>query len=188
MEFLFFLIILVIAVNVVRGLSREAQAQQQRLLEAQEAGGGENRVRAALAARAAAAARGTPPAGTGSDPWWTIDEPGDGGEAEASFEEVWHQVPSAGDDRGGMTVEVAARPVPAQPVALDGEVDRDAEHVRFHGKIEARPAAKVARVAKAPAGAGAGVLRSLRDSGTLRRAVLAAEVLGPPRALREHDR
>ena len=66
---------------------------------------------------------------------------------------------------------------PLQPVTLEQEVDWEAEHAAFHRKyVDAGPP---------PATAGQGLLDELRGTHILRRAVLAAEILGPPRALRD---
>lgn len=57
-------------------------------------------------------------------------------------------------------------------------VDRPAEHQRFHRRVAAPDAVA------APAPTGPSVAAALRAPGALRRAVLLAEVLGPPRSLR----
>ena len=72
--------------------------------------------------------------------------------------------------------EAALRPLPAAPVALDVEVDRRQEHVRFHDRY-LKPAPRRRSPDRL-----ADHLRSRRE---VRRAVLLAEVLGPPRSLRE---
>jgi hypothetical protein len=78
---------------------------------------------------------------------------------------------------------VAPRPLPPEPVALDGEVDRDAEHARLHVRIDRpRSVAATVRPRHAPA---RDALGDLHGRAALRRAVLAAEILGPPRALRD---
>ena len=70
----------------------------------------------------------------------------------------------------GMSLE--ARPVPRRDLSLELEVDRAAEHDRFHRRyVEAEPAR-----AEGPHG----LLDDLRDPGGARRAVLMAEILGPP--------
>lgn len=74
--------------------------------------------------------------------------------------------------------EWQARPEPARAVLEATSVDWTAEHDRFHKKYVDAPKA-------APAVAPArGVLASVRGVRALRQAVLAAEVLGPPRSLR----
>ncbi len=77
--------------------------------------------------------------------------------------------------------EVALRPLPEAPVALDAEVDRSREHLRFHDKYfkPAPPPPRLDRLAD-----------HLRSRAEVRRAILLAEVLGPPRSLRglEDDR
>ena len=73
--------------------------------------------------------------------------------------------------------EEVARPLPAplaEPLEVT-EVDRKAEHARFHRRI-ARPAAAPVRAQ--------GIAGQLRSREGVRRAVLMAEILGPPRALR----
>lgn len=75
--------------------------------------------------------------------------------------------------------EVAVRPLPAAPVALDAAVvDRRVEHERFHGKVVETPA---------PPPGEERLADHLRSRSAVRRAVLLAEVLGPPRSLREID-
>ena len=71
--------------------------------------------------------------------------------------------------------EVALRPLPEAPVALDAEVDRSREHLRFHDKYfkPAPPPPRLDRLAD-----------HLRSRAEVRRAILLAEVLGPPRSLR----
>ncbi|HLL45767.1 MAG TPA: hypothetical protein VK399_03625 [Longimicrobiaceae bacterium] len=71
--------------------------------------------------------------------------------------------------------EVALRPLPEAPVALDGEVDRSREHLRFHDKYfkPPPPPPRMDRLAD-----------HLRSRAEVRRAILLAEVLGPPRSLR----
>ena len=71
------------------------------------------------------------------------------------------------------------RPEPVRAALESTEVDWNAEHERFHKKyVDVRQ--------QAPA-ATHGALDSLRGPGALRRAILTAEVLGPPRALRPPD-
>jgi hypothetical protein len=71
--------------------------------------------------------------------------------------------------------EVALRPLPEAPVALDAEVDRSREHLRFHDKYfkAAPPPPRQDRLAD-----------HLRSRAEVRRAILLAEVLGPPRSMR----
>jgi hypothetical protein len=70
-----------------------------------------------------------------------------------------------------VVLERAMREAVPEPV----EIDRAAEHVRFHGRFPApvQPAAPSETLPE-----------HLRKPGELRRAILLAEVLGPPRALR----
>lgn len=80
------------------------------------------------------------------------------------------------------STEVALRPLPGEAVALDAPVvDRGREHERFHQKYF-KPAAPPPR-SERPAD-------HLRSRSEVRRAMLLAEVLGPPRALQglEGDR
>jgi hypothetical protein len=74
--------------------------------------------------------------------------------------------------------EVALRPLPEAPVALDAEVDRGREHLRFHDKYfkPAPPPPRADRLAD-----------HLRSRAEVRRAILLAEVLGPPRSLRSME-
>lgn len=68
------------------------------------------------------------------------------------------------------------RPEPVRDVVEATVVDWDAEHDTFHKKyVDARAAAPPATQ---------GALASIRGRQALRQAILAAEVLGPPRALR----
>lgn len=70
------------------------------------------------------------------------------------------------------------RPEPVRAVLETTSVDWTAEHERFHRKYVDAPKA-------APAVAPArGTLASVRGVRALRQAILAAEVLGPPRSLR----
>jgi hypothetical protein len=75
----------------------------------------------------------------------------------------------------GMSVE--ARPLPAGAVSLEHEVDWDAEHEVFHRKyVDGHSTGSAARH---------GLLDEMRDPGSLRRAVLMAEILGPPKSLQK---
>jgi hypothetical protein len=75
----------------------------------------------------------------------------------------------------GMSVE--ARALPGEAVSLEHEVDWDDEHERFHRKyVDGHSTGSAARH---------GLLDEMRDPGALRRAVLMAEILGPPRSLRK---
>ncbi|HEX2078160.1 MAG TPA: hypothetical protein VHG08_10645 [Longimicrobium sp.] len=68
--------------------------------------------------------------------------------------------------------EVQAPPI----VSLEQEVDWEAEHTRFHQRyVDVHPADRT------PAH---GLMDELRDPATLRRAVLLAEILGPPKSMR----
>jgi hypothetical protein len=73
-------------------------------------------------------------------------------------------------------MSVAPRPVPVRTETLETEVDWEAEHDRFHKRYVD---------AKAPAAAAAhGLMDDLRDPAGARRAVLMAEILGPPVSMR----
>jgi hypothetical protein len=70
------------------------------------------------------------------------------------------------------------RVAPAPVVrSLETEVDRDAEHRRFHDTIDDVRLPEVEEPIRA-------VLKGLRRPARLREAVLLAEVIGPPRAVR----
>lgn len=69
-----------------------------------------------------------------------------------------------------MTTE--ARPVPVRAESLEQEVDWTAEHERFHQRYVDRKAP--------PHHAQRGLMDDMRDPAMLRRAVLMAEILGPP--------
>ena len=72
---------------------------------------------------------------------------------------------------------VAPVPLPVRPVLETAQVDRSLEHRRFHERFVERH--------EAPAPAADTLAARLRHPGELRRAVLLAEILGPPRALRD---
>jgi hypothetical protein len=73
-------------------------------------------------------------------------------------------------------MSVAPRPLPVRAVTMETEVDWEVEHERFHKRYVD---------AKAPSLAAAhGLLDELRDRDSARRAVLMAEILGPPISLR----
>ena len=73
-------------------------------------------------------------------------------------------------------MSTAPRPIPVRTETLEHEVDWNAEHDRFHQRYVD---------AKAPAVAAShGLLDELRDPAGARRAVLMAEILGPPVSLR----
>ncbi len=70
-------------------------------------------------------------------------------------------------------------PSPPQVVSLEAlEVDRTAEHARFHERYVVRPVPNVRHQQQAPLAA------LMQDGSELRRAIILSEVLGPPRALR----
>jgi hypothetical protein len=72
---------------------------------------------------------------------------------------------------------VAVRAIPGEAVTLEHEVDWEAEHERFHRKyVDGHSTGSAARH---------GLLDEMRDPGALRRAVLMAEILGPPKSLRK---
>lgn len=113
-----------------------------------------------------------------------------GASEESSSELLWDE--AAGDtevDATGATpaevvaleatteMSVQARALPGEAVSLEHEVDWDAEHERFHRKyVDGHSAGSAARH---------GLLDEMRDPGGLRRAVLMAEILGPPKSLRK---
>jgi|GEM_PF-1766056 len=71
------------------------------------------------------------------------------------------------------------RAEPVRAVLETPEVDWNAEHDRFHKRyVDGQPA---------PAAPHAGTLAELRGRKALRRALIAAEILGPPRSLRPLD-
>lgn len=72
---------------------------------------------------------------------------------------------------------VAERPMPGEAVTLEHEVDWEQEHERFHRKyVDGHSSGSAARH---------GLLDEMRDRDALRRAVLMAEILGPPKSLRK---
>ncbi len=72
-----------------------------------------------------------------------------------------------------------ASPPPPQVVSMEAlEVDREAEHVRFHDRYVAPSRPPIRSVPRAPLAA------QMHDPNELRRAIILQEVLGPPRALR----
>lgn len=109
---------------------------------------------------------------------WTVALP----ESEAGApeeivdeEEAAARAPRA--ERARVPEEPEAERVAVQVVSLEPlQVDRPAEHVRFHRTLEApalrRPARRAPRLAAA-----------LADRDDVRRAVLLAEVIGPPKGL-----
>lgn len=114
--------------------------------------------------------------------------PAGGSREESSSEHWWDEV--AGDREMDATGTVPAEvvslestevAVPAEVqapvvVSLEQEVDWEAEHTRFHQRyVDVRPADR------APAH---GLMDELRDPASLRRAVLLAEILGPPKSMR----
>jgi hypothetical protein len=74
-------------------------------------------------------------------------------------------------------MSVEARPMPGEAVTLEHEVDWEQEHELFHRKyVDGHSTGSAARH---------GLLDEMRDPGALRRAVLMAEILGPPKSLRK---
>jgi len=83
-------------------------------------------------------------------------------------------------------VEPLRRPLPAPAVSLDVvEVDRRVEHERFHRKLA--PRAPRPPPDLRPSRSQSPLRDQLRSRSEVRRAVILAEVLGPPRSLREPD-
>jgi hypothetical protein len=73
-------------------------------------------------------------------------------------------------------MSVAPRPLPGAAASLETEVDWEAEHARFHKRyVDTRPQSLAAAH---------GLLDELRDPAGARRAVLLAEILGPPVSMR----
>ena len=180
MEFFAFLFLLFVAVQVVKGLGKHAQAAQKLPpgAEAPAAAVGEDGMQVVrigpltLRIPVEAPESAPPPALAAPDPWWD----------EAHAEPEGPDFDAAVYAPESVAMSVAPRPLPAVPVALDLEVDRDVEHARFHTRIDApRPSAPVRGRPRRARSA----LADLRDPAALRRAVLAAEILGPPRALRD---
>lgn len=112
--------------------------------------------------------------------------------------EAWGDWPGAeespaGEEEGIHTLEARSlEPVTPEPLPVPVErplpaavaetlevlrVDRQAEHRHFHRREPETPSVPVSR--------GAPLGEELREPGALRRAVLLAEVLGAPKALRE---
>ena len=76
----------------------------------------------------------------------------------------------------GPGMSVAPRPLPAAAVSRETEVNWEQEHERFHKRyVDARPQGHTAVH---------GLVDELRDPAGARRAVLLAEILGPPVSLR----
>ena len=112
-----------------------------------------------------------------------------GSSEESTSELMWDE--TAGDtevDATGATpaevvaleateeMSVKARPMPGEAVTLEHEVDWEAEHERFHKRyVDVHSTGSAARH---------GLLDELRDPAVVRRAVLMAEILGPPKSLR----
>lgn len=98
-----------------------------------------------------------------------LDESAGGHDLDLSHAEV---VSLEGDARAR---PLAPRALPAAAASLEAEVvDWETEHQRFHKRyVDARPQAPVH-----------GLVDELRDPAGARRAVLLAEILGPPVSLR----
>lgn len=106
---------------------------------------------------------------------------------ESSSELMWDELEGDTelDDPGLQVVSlesteamsVEARPMPGEAVTLEHDVDWEAEHEAFHRRyVDAHSTGSAARH---------GLLDEMRDPGALRRAVLMAEILGPPKSLRK---
>lgn len=110
---------------------------------------------------------------------------------ESSSELLWDE--TAGDTEvdstGAVPAEIVAlestsvalpveiRPMPGPAASLEHEVDWETEHERFHQRyVEGHSAGSAARH---------GLMEELRDPAVLRRAVLMAEILGPPKSARK---
>lgn len=95
-------------------------------------------------------------------------------EGDTELNEPGLQVVSL-ESTAAMSVE--ARPMPGEAVTLEQEVDWEHEHELFHRKyVDGHSTGSAARH---------GLLDEMRDPGALRRAVLMAEILGPPKSLRK---
>jgi hypothetical protein len=106
---------------------------------------------------------------------------------ESSSELLWDEVEGDTElDEPGLQVvslestaemSVEARPMPGEAVTLEQEVDWEQEHELFHRKyVDGHSTGSAARH---------GLLDEMRDPGAVRRAVLMAEILGPPKSLRK---
>lgn len=171
MDFLFFLFVIFIIVSVVRSNAEKAKARQ----PPPPAFFDRSQVPAEHQLVLAEAPAAELPAGASS---------------EESSSEQWRDE-LAGDrelDSTGATpaemvsleaTEVAIpEPVTAGhgALSLEQEVDWEAEHTRFHRRyVDAGAAGRV------PAH---GLMEQMRDPAVLRRAVLMAEILGPPKSMR----
>lgn len=186
MEFLFVLFLLFIGARVVGALSNQGQGNA--LPPRAEAAPGEEEqvirlgpltIRVPPEARQAQLPA-PPPA---PDAWWD-EAHGEEHAAEPvpDFEAAVYEPDSVEIAPYEPPVEarVTTRPLRPEAVSMELEVDRAAEHSRFHARIERAPEAERSRRPAAHE-----TLGDLRGADALRRAVLAAEVLGPPRALRD---
>lgn len=103
---------------------------------------------------------------------------------ESSSELLWEEMDDEEEEEEDMSaaevvsletlpaMPVAPRPLPVAAQTLETEVDWEAEHARFHQRyVDARPESLAAAH---------GLLDELRDPAGARRAVLLAEILGPP--------
>ena len=83
-------------------------------------------------------------------------------------------------ERAEVVLSTEARPLPEAPVTLEHEVDWEQEHELFHRRyVDARPV---------EAHTAHGLMDELRDPHAARRAILLAEILGPPLSMREGRR
>lgn len=173
MEFLVLLFFGWIFFSIVRSAARQSQQQQQSRLpppaffDASQVPA-EHRLEV-VEAPAAVLAAGASREESSSEQWWDevagdreLDAAGTAPAEVVSLESTEVMIPG----------EVQAPPV----VSLEQEVDWEAEHTRFHQRyVDVRPADR------APAH---GLMDELRDPAALRRAVLLAEILGPPKSMR----
>jgi hypothetical protein len=102
------------------------------------------------------------------------------GDADLHADEYDHDL-AADDEEEEQPVFVLRstdpRPLPEAPQVLETEVDWTAEHERFHRRyVEAAAEVRPAHH---------GLLEEMRDPAALRRAVLMAEILGPPVSTRD---
>ena len=118
-------------------------------------------------------------AGWGKWPEFSFETPAEGEATEPLPTEVPAPAPSP--------IEAVSLESTAPPLVVSLEptrIDRAAEHARFR----ARTAAPVPVVSgPPPRTSGFGLAGMLRERGGLRRAVVLAEVLGPPRSLQPID-
>ncbi|HEX6909839.1 MAG TPA: hypothetical protein VF142_05580 [Longimicrobium sp.] len=167
MGFIIFLVFVWIVVSAIRSAARKQQAQV--VLPPDFFGTHDlppGHVRHVVSAPAAALGR-VPTEESSSE--LLVDETAAGHDLDLGHAEVvsLEMVPP---------MSVAARPLPDAAASLETEVDWEAEHERFHRRY-----VDVRQAAPSPA---RGLMDELRDPAGARRAVLMAEILGPPVSMR----